>query len=371
MFLSLRYSFTFLFTLVLISLSPSRIASTTPHDPTFTPQSTKIAITNHIVQGFTNAGRGSKISGISQFKRYLSRFGYLRNNNNTSFDDEFDAKLESAIVRYQRNLGLQVTGKLDSNTVSQMITPRCGDPDTNTTPHNHNHHHHHQNHNHVTKNFVFFPGKPRWSRPMPMTLSYAFSRENMIHSLSIKEIREAFQRAFLRWASVIPVSFVEVDDFDLAEIKIGFYNGEHGDGEPFDGVLGVLAHSFSPEIGRLHLDAAETWAVDFRATASEVAVDLESVATHEIGHLLGLSHSSVKEAVMYPSLRPRGKRADLNIDDIKGVQSLYGSNPNFRSEWSLESDMSANQGAEFGVKPFSLATSLIIIIIVLIHILCS
>ncbi|TKY68973.1 Metalloendoproteinase 4-MMP [Spatholobus suberectus] len=358
MFLSLRYSFTFFFSLLLASSSsssPSHIASTTTLGHTSTPPATKIAITNRHIQSLTNAARGSKITGISQFKRYLSRFGYL--HNNSTFSDEFDATLESALVRYQRNLGLQVTGKLDSSTVSQMITPRCGDPDANTAPHNHDHRHNRVPSTHSTKNFVFFPGKPRWSRPMPMTLTYAFSRENMIHSLSMREIREAFQRAFLRWASVIPVGFVEVSDFEVAELKIGFYNGEHGDGEPFDGVLGVLAHSFSPEIGRLHLDAAETWAVDFRATASEAAVDLESVATHEIGHLLGLSHSSVKEAVMYPSLRPRGKRADLNIDDIKGVQSLYGSNPNFRSEWSLESDMSANQGSDFGVKPLRGCTS--------------
>ncbi|CAJ1948178.1 unnamed protein product [Sphenostylis stenocarpa] len=342
MFLSLTYSFTFFFTLILTSL-PSHVA-------TFTPPATKISITSHHIQSLSNAQKGTKIAGISQFKRYLHRFGYLQNNNSSIFSDEFDVVLESALVRYQGNLGLQVTGKLDTNTVSQMTTPRCGDPDTNTTPHDHNHHHNHVHNVHSSKNFVFFPGKPRWSRPMPMTLTYAFSRENMIHSLSMKEIREAFQRAFLRWASVIPVSFVEVGDFEVAELKIGFYNGEHGDGEPFDGVLGVLAHSFSPEIGRLHLDAAETWAVDFQATASEAAVDLESVATHEIGHLLGLSHSSVKEAVMYPSLRPRDKRANLNIDDIKGVQSLYGSNPNFRSEWSLESDMSANQGSKF-LKP--------------------
>ncbi|KAH1257847.1 Metalloendoproteinase 4-MMP [Glycine max] len=367
MFLSLRYSFTFFF--ILLLLSPSHInASTT----ILTQSATKIAITNrNIIQSLNNARRGTKITGISQFKRYLHRFGYLLQKSNTSFSDEFDATLELALVRYQRNLGLQVTGKLDSNTVSQMITPRCGDPDTNdTTPHNHNHHHNHVHNVHSTKNFVFFPGKPRWSRSMPMTLTYAFSRENMIHSLSKKEIREAFQRAFMRWASVIPVSFVEVSDFELTDIKIGFYNAEHGDGEPFDGELGVLAHSFSPEIGRLHLDAAETWAVDdFRSTASEVAVDLESVATHEIGHLLGLSHSSLKEAVMYPSLRPRDKRADLNIDDIKGVQSLYGSNPNFRSEWSLESDMSANHGSGL-VKHLWLASSLIIIIS-LIHSLCS
>ncbi|KAK7287007.1 hypothetical protein RJT34_22410 [Clitoria ternatea] len=368
MFLSLRYSFTFLLTLLLTSPSFT-ISRTMVEDHTFSPPATKISITDHNTQSLNNAHIGSKIPGISEFKRYLSHFGYLPRQNNNTFSDEFDAILKFALIRYQQNLGLQVTGKLDFNTVSQMITPRCGVPDANLTPRNHHHH----DHVHTTKNFVYFPGKPRWSRPMPMTLTYGFSRYNMIHSLSMKEIKEAFQRAFSRWASVIPVSFIEVSDDDeveAADIKIGFYNGEHGDGEPFDGVLGVLAHSFSPEIGRLHLDAAETWAVDFRVTTSEVAVDLESVATHEIGHLLGLSHSSVKEAVMYPSLRPRDKRANLNIDDIKGVQSLYGSNPNFRSEWSLESDISANQGAEFGVKHLRLANSLIIMIS-LVHSLCT
>ncbi|XP_061365415.1 metalloendoproteinase 4-MMP-like [Gastrolobium bilobum] len=359
MFLLLRYSFAFFFTLLLAS--PSYIVSRITQDHTFALPATKIVIKDHNnIHSFPNAGRGSKITGISQFKRYLSRFGYLPLQKNNTFSDEFDAKFESALIRYQQNLGLQVTGKLDSNTVSQMITPRCGVPDTKEAHNNHNHHHNNNNIMHSSKHFVYFPGKPRWSRDMPMTLTYAFSQDYMIHSLTMHDIREAFQLAFMRWASVIPVSFVEEKDYAFSDIKIGFYNGDHGDGEPFDGVLGVLAHSFSPEIGRLHLDAAETWAVDFLVTKSEVAVDLESVATHEIGHLLGLSHSSVKEAVMYPSLRPRDKRADLNIDDIKGVQSLYGSNPNFRSEWSLESDMSANQGAEFGVKPFRLAIGFII-----------
>ncbi|KAF1877344.1 hypothetical protein Lal_00038260 [Lupinus albus] len=357
MLLLLTYSFMFFFTLLLIS--PLHIVS----DQAFAQPATKIAIKNHNIQSFINAGRGTKMLGIAQFKRYLTRFGYLprynnNNNNNKTFTDEFDAKFEVGLIRYQQRLGLQVTGKLDSNTVSQMMIPRCGVPDTTT----HNHHH-------ITKHFMYFPGKPRWSRPIPRTLTYAFSPVNMIHSLTMLEIREAFQRAFFNWASVIPVNFVEAEDYGFAEIKIGFYIGEHGDGEPFDGVLGVLAHSFSPESGRLHLDAAETWAVDFGVTKSKVAVDLESVATHEIGHILGLSHSSVKEAVMYPSLRARDKRANLNIDDIKGVQSLYGSNPNFRSGWLLQSDFSANQAAQFGVQPFMLATAFIIFSIT--HTLCA
>lgn len=72
-----------------------------------------------------------------------------------------------------------------------------------------------------------------------------------------------FKSAFAKWGSVIPVSFVQTDDYVLADIKTGFYSEDHGDGEPFDGVSGVWAHSFSPESGKFHLDVDETWAFDF------------------------------------------------------------------------------------------------------------
>jgi Matrixin len=53
--------------------------------------------------------------------------------------------------------------------------------------------------------------------------------------------------------------------------------------------------------------------------------DLQGVATHELGHALGLSHSFVSGATMRPNtVGDLVYMRSLHADDIEGVQALYG-----------------------------------------------
>lgn len=51
--------------------------------------------------------------------------------------------------------------------------------------------------------------------------------------------------------------------------------------------------------------------------------DLQTILTHEFGHFLGLAHSSVTRAVMYPTAGLGEIRSDLNSDDSAGICAIY------------------------------------------------
>jgi hypothetical protein len=54
-------------------------------------------------------------------------------------------------------------------------------------------------------------------------------------------------------------------------------------------------------------------------------IDLQGVATHEIGHTLGLGHSAVGGATMAPAIGGTGLgQRSLSPDDIAGIQAVYG-----------------------------------------------
>ncbi|ELU11185.1 hypothetical protein CAPTEDRAFT_47872, partial [Capitella teleta] len=103
------------------------------------------------------------------------------------------------------------------------------------------------------------------------------------------------------------------------DINVAFYTGDHGDGHPFDGRGASLAHAFFPRWGGdLHFDDDETFTIN-----SDSGTNFLQVAAHEIGHSLGLRHSSDQSSVMNAFYRGYQRDFKLASGDIRGIQSLY------------------------------------------------
>jgi len=69
---------------------------------------------------------------------------------------------------------------------------------------------------------------------------------------------------------------------------------------------------------------AWTWS-DGPAEPDKGALDLQGVATHEIGHVLGLGHTSVAGQTMSAAFSGDATNArSIEFDDVAGVQAIYG-----------------------------------------------
>ncbi|ELK16520.1 Stromelysin-1 [Pteropus alecto] len=231
---------------------------------------------------------------------------YLENYYNLAKDvKQFVRRKDSGpvvkkIQEMQKFLGLEVTGKLDSETLEVMRMPRCGVPDVG--------------------DFSTFPGMPKWRKTR---LTYRIV--NYTLDLPRDAVDSAIEKALKVWEEVTPLTFSRIYEGE-ADILITFAAREHGDFIPFDGPGMVLAHAFSPGPGingDAHFDDDEKWTKDTSGT------NLFLVAAHELGHSLGLYHSANSEALMYPVYNPFTDlaRFRLSQDDVNGIQSLYGPPP--------------------------------------------
>ncbi|HMZ06886.1 MAG TPA: matrixin family metalloprotease [Anaerolineales bacterium] len=169
----------------------------------------------------------------------------------------------------------------------------------------------------ASDNTAEFRALSKWGKT---NITYYFI--NGTQKIAGDEERIIVQQAFGLWAAETSLTFTEVSSANEADIVIGWAEGEHGDGDPFDGSGNVLAHASYPNPYEdrqvfLHFDDAERW-----VNSDSQNVDLLTVAAHEIGHTLGLGHSSDPRALMYPSYSEPHRF--LGSDDIAGVQSLYG-----------------------------------------------
>jgi hypothetical protein len=182
----------------------------------------------------------------------------------------------------------------------------------------------------------------RWKIPRPRW----YASDRGVPGVSASQFQAELQKAFATWEAVPTAS-------------IGFQFGGVTSATPFeDDGLSVFGFEDQPDMERVlgattflvdvltgeivesdvFFNTAFAWSVADAGEASRF--DLRSVATHEIGHFIGLGHSAIGEtelradggrrvlatgAVMFPIALGRGLVSDrtLQADDIAGVSDLY------------------------------------------------
>lgn len=194
----------------------------------------------------------------------------------------------------------------------------------------------------------------QWPQPggdgTPVTVTYSYNnfldgglKDPMGVSVPAEYLRLVTEEAFGLWASVAPLNFVEVPDvgtpvyssntaaynaypagsFGQIRLNHRYINGTDAEnGMPTTKALAYFPGSGGYIAGDIHFDNGDPWAVV--GTPSEP--DVLGILTHEIGHTLGIAHTTLEGAVMYPAaLRRMGPGTGLlTADDISAVQAIYG-----------------------------------------------
>ncbi|KAJ8974534.1 hypothetical protein NQ317_009101 [Molorchus minor] len=157
-------------------------------------------------------------------------------------------------------------------------------------------------------------------------IAYSLRSKNL-ENLNPYEVRYVMSKALAVWSKHSQLTFTEVDS-DNADILIYFYRKPRRQ-LPLRRQGVVLAHAFFPTGVRssieVHFDADEIWTTS--GNSEKDGTNLFNVAAHEVGHSLGLSHSNVEDALMYPWYKEMedGFEYELPEDDKQAIQYLYGS----------------------------------------------
>ena len=179
----------------------------------------------------------------------------------------------------------------------------------------------------------------RWTKPSLSYTIYKYpANPDTLKELSRRDIDAVIKAAMGMWSGVAAVDFRREDHGEV-DVRIGWEIGDHGDQDSFDGLCegclsgDVVAHAEYPgwKKGHLHFDDANVFGRKNakRSNVTPEVEDLFEVATHELGHILGLGHSEVKQSFMWPNVHQDWRRRhQLSEDDITAVLELYGAREN-------------------------------------------
>jgi peptidoglycan hydrolase-like protein with peptidoglycan-binding domain len=255
---------------------------------------------------------GSKGPEVQAVYDYLHTYGYFPNDqlqsqypawrpivaSEPTHQDVFDDSLQKAVAAFQRNVGLPATGTFDASTRDLASQPRCGVPD----------------------GIQRLDPTDKWASEnttQGWTQTVNWYVQNTDGDLPIATVTADIQNMLNQWHQWSGYTFA--NSSNNAEIIINFAtlasNTNASTAAHSCLFLGHLCSDVTPGVpapSYVTFNSSRTW------FDNGSAMDLPTIAVHELGHALGLAHSSFPNAVMYP-INNGSVLRNLSVDDIEGI----------------------------------------------------
>lgn len=180
-----------------------------------------------------------------------------------------------------------------------------------------------------------------WDGPGQGSAALTYFFVSATADVSVADQQAAIIAAFAKWSENIDVSYSPAAGPGLDfSVDIEFGTIAHGGCPyPFPASGGPLAHNFYPSGSLLGGDMHFNDTYGFNIGLNW---DIFSIAMHEAGHGLGIGHSALSAAVMYPFIM--GVYTDLHADDIAAAQSIYATATSPGVSWNTSPPSSTTSG---------------------------